>query len=244
MFAWSTIGGTDYIILYAEAGHDVEALISGVTGQTRVSGSSTISASSVSNSTFVVSGTPAGISSISTGDSVVLLADKRTALSFWNVHLPSSDFTVYDQAPDVPSVFVFGPYLVRNASLSDSGTVLAIHGDLNATTTIDIIAPPSVKRVTWNGEEANVKVSNIGTLRGQLEFSLRAPQLPNLKTIQWACTDALPEIQREFDDSKWITANKTSTARPYQPLAGKARFIEFRGVLQLIFILLVCRVCG
>ena len=190
-------------------------------GTPTVSGSSSISARSGSNGTVVITGTPSGISAVHLGKTVVLIADKPTALTFWNIRLPSPHATIYDRAPDVPSVLVFGPYLVRNATLASGGLVLALHGDLNATTTLDVVAPSSVKRVTWNGQNIPVTKSDIGTLRGTLRMTASAPKLPSLKTAKWLCTDSLPEIQSGFDDSQWVSANKTSTARPYQPFAGK-----------------------
>jgi hypothetical protein len=153
----------------------------------------------------------------------VIIADKHTTLSFWNVRLKSTTHTQYDQAPDVPSVLVFGPYLVRNASLDHTGSTLSLNGDLNSTTTLDIIAPPTVKTVSWNGKGVSVKKSQIGTLQGQLVFDLKPPALPSLKNALWSCTDSLPEVQAGFDDSTWVDANKTSTARPYAPLGGKVR---------------------
>ena len=167
-----------------------------------------------------------GVSAVSLGSTVILIADKPTALTFWNVHLPSADATPYDRAPDVPSVLVFGPYLVRNATLEADGTVLALHGDINATTTLDVIAPASVTAVTWNSVPIPVQRSKLGTLRGTLSFSAAAPELPSLRDAKWLCADSFPEIQRGFDDSGWVTANKTSTARTFKPFAGKAcRFI-------------------
>lgn len=222
VFAWTTIDSTDVLVLYANAGHATETVVSGVpSGVPKVSGSPAISARSGPNGTLVITGTPSGISVVSLGKTVVFVADKPTALSFWNTHLPSPNATVYDRAPDVPSVLVFGPYLVRNATLTNGNSVLALQGDLNATTTLDVVAPSSVKRVTWNGQNVPVTKSELGTLRGTLNLTVAAPKLPSLKTAKWLCTDSLPEIQSGFDDSQWITANKTSTARPYQPFAGK-----------------------
>ena len=187
-----------------------------------VAGSASISARSGSDGTVIITGTPKGVSTVSLGTATIFIADKRTALSFWNVHLPTPNVSTYDRAPDVPSVFVFGPYLVRNATLSQEGRVLALHGDINATTTLDLVAPPSVERVTWNGLSVPVVRSHLGTLQGTLPFSATPPELPDLRAAEWLCADALPEIQDDFDDSDWVTANKTSTARPYKPFAGKA----------------------
>ena len=220
IFTWTTIDGVDYLVLYAQQGHPVEAVISGVGSATpSVSGSTSISAKAGDNNTVVITGTTSGVSTVTAGKTVILVADKHTALSFWNVHIPGRNANQYDRAPDVPSVLVAGPYLVRGATLE--GSHLALRGDLNATTTLDLIAPSSVRRVSWNGAPVNVKKTDIGTLRGTLEFNLKAPALPNLKEAEWFCTDSLPEIQAGFDDSQWVTMNKTSTPRPYQPQGGK-----------------------
>ena len=170
---------------------------------------------------LIITGTPKGISTVSFGKTTIFVADKHTALSFWNVYVPAPNAIIYDRAPDVPSVFVFGPYLVRNATLANGESALALHGDINTTTTLDIVAPSSVKSATWNGQVVQVQKSDIGTLRGTLGFGAKAPTLPNLKTVEWLCADSPPEIQNDFDDKSWVAANKTSTARPYQPLAGK-----------------------
>lgn len=218
------------MILYANEGHSIEAVISNVKGATlHVSSSPSISARLASPTTLIITGKPGAITSVTTGDVNVIIATKEIALSFWNVRLPSQNHTQYDQAPDVPSALVFGPYLVRNATLEDSGTVLALNGDLNATATLDVIPPMTVTKVTWNGEPVQVQKSPLGTLQGTLEFDVQPPQLPSLRQAEWSCIDSLPEIQPGFDDSSWVTANKTTTARPYQPFAGKvcAGFLWF-----------------
>ncbi|KAI0821239.1 glycoside hydrolase family 35 protein [Irpex lacteus] len=220
VFTWTTIDGTDYLVLYAEKGHNIEAVVTGVQGSAVYkTGSSSVSARAGASNTLIITGNPSGITTVSAGKVTVIVADKNTALSFWNVRVPDNSHTQYDQAPDVPSVLVFGPYLVRNATVQ--GSILAINGDLNATTTLQVIAPASVKSVTWNGQNVRVQKSSSGTLQGRLAFNVKAPTLPSLKKAVWSTADSLPEIQPGFDDSDWVDANKTSTPRPYQPQGGK-----------------------
>ena len=81
------------------------------------------------------------------GKAKVMIADKKTATDFWAPRLaPSSGFSHFDASPAVPSILVGGPYLVRSASIQ--GSNLALQGDLNATTGIDIFAPNKIKTVT------------------------------------------------------------------------------------------------
>jgi hypothetical protein len=102
---------------------------------------------------------------------------------------------------------------------------LAITGDLKSgsTTELEVLAPSSVKSVTFNGKSVKVSKTPLGTLKGSIATKDLTPKLPSLKTLQWKCTDSLPEVAVGFDDSKWVVANKNSTARPseFQPHGGK-----------------------
>lgn len=220
---WTTIDKIDYIVLYALAGQSIEVALTSSSSSLRspqVLGSKGIKASA-SNGSISITGSTGGIATVSVGSTRVIIVDKVTALSFWNPRVPSHA-SPYDVAPDVPSVLVIGPYLVRTASIS--GNTLELHGDTNTTTTsLDVVAPSSVKRVTWNGNAVKVQPSNIGTLHGVVSAKVASPKLPDLKKATWACTDSLPEIQDGYDDSAWVTADKTNTSRPFQPFQGKVR---------------------
>jgi hypothetical protein len=217
---WTTIDGKDVIVLYALKGQAIEAVLTSSTASLAapsVTGSS-IKAQAI-NATVQITGSPSGISTVTFGSTVVIVADKETATTFWNPHLtnPSSP---YDVSPDAASVLIVGPYLVRNATIS--GSTLKVFGDINATTAISFLAPKAVTHLTWNGRQVTLKDSNIiGMKTGSVAFSLSKPSLPNLKSARWSCVDSLPEIQGNFDDSSWVNASKTSTPRPDQPFAGK-----------------------
>lgn len=213
-------------MLYAQRGHSIEAVITGPFSQglpvvSKVLESSSIQAFSNLDGALVISGKPHGLSVVQFGNSRIFVVDKQTALSFWNVRLSNDIGLHYDQSPDVPSILVFGPYLVRNATLGNFGTQLSIFGDLNATTTLEIVAPRTVKDVKWNGKSISVRKTDWGTFRGELVFDVEKPLLPSLRGSEWMCTDSLPEIRDNFDDTEWVLADKTETARPYQPYAGK-----------------------
>ena len=63
------------------------------------------------------------------------MADKKTASGLW---APRVGAAGYDVTPETPAVWVLGPYLVREARLE--GSTLALTGDLNDTSTIDVFA--------------------------------------------------------------------------------------------------------
>jgi len=127
------------------------------------------------------------------------------------------------------TVLVGGPYLVRNASLWEDGT-LALYGDLNASVTLKIIGPPYMKAVTWNGKPvakdrtATDRLSSQpGTFVGHLPFSRTKIRVPTLEG--WKFKDGLPEIQAYFDDSSWTVANHTTTNIPLKPYYGDGRVL-------------------
>ncbi|KIJ24287.1 glycoside hydrolase family 35 protein [Sphaerobolus stellatus SS14] len=217
---WFTMEKTDTIVLYALPGQQIEVVLPNITSNAlSTQGSSSVTAK-ISNKSLIITGSPSGTTFIKAGSTSIIVADKFTARTFWNPKVDTKT-TPYDVAPDVASVLVSGPYLVRNASIS--GPVLALRGDLNETTTLEVLAPASIKGVTWNGAPVVALPTAQGTLKCVLPFTLKKPTLPSLKSLQWACTDSLPEVQPGFDDSTWVVANKTTTNRPpqYQPFSGK-----------------------
>lgn len=212
----TTISSTDYLVLYVPKGQSLEAVIVPKDkGTPVVSGASSVKAKASGN-TVVITGSPSGISVVKFGRTIVVVTDKSTASTFWQPHTVGSSF---DVAPDVPSVIVAGPYLVRNATIASS--TLSLVGDVNATTTLTVLAAPTtVSSVTWNGAPVKVSKSNVG-LTGTISGPVSNIPLPNLQTANWKSSDSLPEISPSFDDSTWTIANKTTVQRIFKPYAGK-----------------------
>ncbi|KAG8731749.1 hypothetical protein FRC10_001462 [Ceratobasidium sp. 414] len=220
---WTTIDGEYHIVLYASNQTTTTALYS--TSKPTVSGSALLK-STLANGTAIISGpAPSGLARVTVGKTSVWLADKSwLGPRIWQPRVSgTSGNGRYDLSPRTGSVLVFGPYLVRNATIK--GSTLAIAGDLKsgATTELEILAPSSIKSVSWNGQIVQVSKTPTGTLKGSIGVKDLTPTLPTLKTLEWRCTDSLPEVAVGFDDSKWVTATKNSTARPaeHQPYAGK-----------------------
>lgn len=75
---------------------------------------------------------------------------------------------------------------MRNASIS--GSTLALVGDLNATTTFEIIAPSSVSsNITFNGANLSLNTTSYGTITASKDVSLPSVALPDLGSISWVC---------------------------------------------------------
>lgn len=208
-----TIGGTDYLVLYVPAGQSVEAVISKGSAPT-ITGASSISAKFTDGS-VVITGTATGTSYVKFGSTIVLVLDKVTATAFWQPRLSKTA----DASPKTPSVLVGGPHLVRNATIA--GSTLALVGDTNSTTTLTVLAPSTVKSVTWNGKSVSVKIGPAGEITGPIPGPQPLSDLPKLSSRSWKAADSLPEASPKFDDSKFVTATKTTVERKQKPYAGK-----------------------
>lgn len=142
---------------------------------------------------------------------VVYLLDVPSA---WNFFAPPTTLDPY-VAPN-EQVFVLGPYLVRNATVS--GHTLAMVGDnANATTIEAWGGSSSVNTLSWNGVSLPTKKTAYGSLVASIPgVANRAVDLPVLSS--WEVSDSLPEASRGYDDSKWVVCNKTTTLSSTKPL--------------------------
>jgi Beta-galactosidase, domain 2/Beta-galactosidase, domain 3 len=171
----------------------------------------------------VIEGGPFAV--VDTSTSLVLVSTSLAANIFFAPVLSGTGpHASFWQIGTNSSVLVGGPYLVRNASLEADGT-LALYGDLNASVTLQVIGPPQMTAVTWNGKAVarNITATNSlsrfpGTFVGRLKFPRTEITVPVLK--EWKFRDSLPEIQATFDDSNWVVANHTTTNIPSKPYYG------------------------
>lgn len=143
---------------------------------------------------------------------LVLYADPIAAATFWAPVIPSASaaaFNNYWQFGSNETVLVGGPYLVRNASISEGH--LALRGDLNQSTYLTVVAPERVTSVSWNGDDVKTSRLNNSVLAGRLltEVSVESIRVPEL--AGWKYADSLPEVHADYSDSEWIVANHTST---------------------------------
>lgn len=167
---------------------------------------------------------------IDTNTSLVLVSTSLTAGTFFAPVLggtgPHANFW---QIGTNSTVLVGGPHLVRNASLGADGT-LALHGDLDASVTLQVIGPPQMTAVTWNGKPVAKNTTatrglsrHPGTFVGYLTFSSPDITVPTL--TGWKFSDSLPEIKATFNDSNWVVANHTTTNIPFKPYYGDGRVL-------------------
>jgi hypothetical protein len=134
---------------------------------------------------------------------MLLIGDHHESTQFWRT--PTSQ----------EAVLVRGPALVRSAAMRRG--VLALNGDTRDQTPLEIWAPASVRKVTWNNAPVVVQAGLGNTLvsrtalPGPIAFSV--PSLSN-----WRMAHGTPESEVGFDDSAWQTIDhrvyNSITARP------------------------------
>ncbi|KAJ7174237.1 glycoside hydrolase family 35 protein [Mycena crocata] len=164
---------------------------------------------------------------------LVLFADSPTAAAFWAPGLagpPSNPFHHFWGLGTNASVLVGGPYLVRGAALEAGGRRLALSGDLREEVRLTVIAPRSVRQITWNGMDiGGGDFAGTGFGRGFFtadlapRIGLAALRVPELSG--WRFRDSLPEIEKGFDDDGWVVANRTETNVPEKMWYGDGRVL-------------------
>jgi Beta-galactosidase, domain 2/Beta-galactosidase, domain 3 len=164
---------------------------------------------------------------------LILYADSQTTATFWSpvIATQSNDpLKYYWGLGTNGSILVGGPYLVRSADIS--GSTLALRGDLKTDVRLTVIAPRSVRSITWNGDHISIDVAGSSVLTcyggfvGQLSartVSTTGISVPKLGG--WKYQDSLPEIGSGYDDAAWVTANKTTTNIPLKPYYGDGRVL-------------------
>ena len=97
--------------------------------------------------------------------------------------------------------------------------MLSLTGDLNATTTIEVIGgAPSKASLRFNGQTVNTTTTKLGTLKGIVNYAKPQISVPGLSNLTWKYIDSLPEIQSTYDDSQWPNADHTYSNNTVQNL--------------------------
>ncbi|KAJ6517875.1 glycoside hydrolase family 35 protein [Mycena vitilis] len=230
VFYAGTIGGRDILFLYGDStqAHEIRLALTGTPNKAHQTQSPLITSTPSANQTIVAFQTGVkGLQTIWDSDTqLVLFADSATATTFWApVIAGKSTFGSYWAIGSNSTVLVGGPYLVRSAAIS--GSQLALAGDLNITAPLAIIAPSTVKSVTWNGASVRMSagVTATGGFAGTLTPRAAVKSVSVPKLAGWKFMDSLPEIGPTFDDSAWTVANHTTTNIPLKPYYGDGRIL-------------------
>lgn len=137
----------------------------------------------------------------------IYLMDRQSAYNYWTLPLSSGGTLVAQSG-----------YLLRNATVA--GKKLSIYGDLNATTTLEVIlgAPSKLSKLMFNGENVAFSQDKYGVVTATLAFVEPSFNVPTLSDLEWKYHDSLPEIQAGYDDSAWTSANLSVTYNTWRNL--------------------------
>ncbi|KAJ7058089.1 glycoside hydrolase family 35 protein [Mycena amicta] len=232
IFFAGKIGTRDVLFLYGNStqAHEIRLALTGTRSTVHQTNSSLITSITSPGGTTIIAFQP-GLTGFSTvydsTTQLIVYADYQTATTFWAPVIPgTSTFPNYWSIGSNSTLLVGGPYLVRNATIS--GSTLALTGDLNVTVPLTIIAPPTVRSVTWNGASVRVTAgvtSTAGGFTGTLTPRAAVSSVTVPKLTGWKFMDSLPEITSTFDDSSWALANHTTTNIPLKPYYGDGRIL-------------------
>ena len=116
--------------------------------------------------------------------------------------------------PSNTAVIVQAGYLLRTATIQ--GSTLALTGDINATTAIEVMGyPSSVTGVSFNQFGPSTAKNSWGVLGGVAAYTAPTISLPIFTDLVWKVIDSLPEARPDYDDSNWVNANHTTSTNPF-----------------------------
>ncbi|OIW30547.1 glycoside hydrolase family 35 protein [Coniochaeta ligniaria NRRL 30616] len=134
------------------------------------------------------------------GDLYIYILDRNSAYNCW---VPKTSST--------SSLIVNGGYLIRSATVS--GTTLNLKGDFNqSTSTLEIIGVAKGVSVLKVNDAVLLYTKNAqGNWQIAIPYVKPVLSIPDLAKLDWKYINSLPEIKPGYDDSKWVTADHTTT---------------------------------
>ena len=97
-------------------------------------------------------------------------------------------------------------------------SALALTGDINSTTTLEIFSVPCSTTLSFNGNSLPTTCTPHKALLATIPYSPPTFALPSLRELPWSYLDSLPEIRSTYDDSAWSSADhptSNNTQRPF-----------------------------
>jgi hypothetical protein len=142
---------------------------------------------------------------VQVGNLFIHILDRQSAYNYWVLPLGNGQSLVANAG-----------YLLRNATVS--GTALNIAGDLNATSSLEVLsgAPSGLTNLNFNGQSLKFKQdATTGIATARLIYTAPMISLPAFGNYPWKYRDSLPEIKNNYDDSAWTVCNLTQTLNPF-----------------------------
>lgn len=217
IFTWKSYGGRVVLVVHGGSGELHELAVSRTSGATSIEGSG-VKLSNRNGNTILQWETSSNRRTVRIGANFhVIILDRNSAYNYWTVStLPEGSYS-HDATPASDLIIKAG-YLLRTATVT--GNVINLVGDINATTTIEVVggAHDGIDGLTFNGEELKTTRDRSGFLGATVSFDTPEIKLPDLSALQWKYVNTLPELQASYDDSAWIDADHTTTNNTYWSL--------------------------
>ncbi|KXS96174.1 hypothetical protein AC578_2652 [Pseudocercospora eumusae] len=210
VLTWVTLGNATMLILYADIGQSANFAIE-TKAKYEVFGDTKLISDADDHEAYTRYSYTQGAGSTIVrfeDDLVVWLLDTETAWDFYAIPLSTDPF-----ASSNNQILALGPYNIRSASIE--GSAVAMIGDNENTTTLEVFAGPYVSSITWNGQDLATAVTEYGSLKATVRGSDAVLSVPSLL---WKAANSLPELSSSYDDSGWKICNKTATLSPVAPL--------------------------
>jgi beta-galactosidase GanA len=131
---------------------------------------------------------------------LLLVGTDETAATFWRLDTNA------------------GPVLVRGTSLARSahltGGTLRLRADAEANGEVEVFGPAPAQRLTLGAGPVSTHRTASGSLLGRV----RGPDPVRLPSLTgWRQRTEAPESTVDFDDARWVVADKTSSTSPLPP---------------------------
>lgn len=221
VYTHGTSGEKRVLLLYGLAGETHELAFPSKLGKPTVEGdSSTVKIETMGSTVVVQWNVTEQRKVLHYGSNLdVYLLWRNDAFNYWVLELEAAAPTANYTSQSKDAVIASAGYLLRTAK--KIGTSLYLTGDLNATTTLEVIAGlPGSNNVYFNGAKVHGVESANGRLTASLAYSPPTIDIPDLSALDWKYIDSLPEIQASYDDSAWTAADHTNTTNNFRDSWG------------------------
>ena len=216
IFTWKKHGTRTTLVVYGGPNERHELAVSNTSGATAVEGSG-IKFSNRNKNTILHWESKPERRVVRVGSNLyIIVLDRNSAYDYWTVNSEGGSYP-HELTPSSELIVKAG-YLLRTASIS--GNTIHLKGDINATTTVEVVAGAhqGISGLNFNGDRLKTALDRNGFLKATIKFSAPNLKLPTLSSLSWKSIDTLPELSAGYDDSAWPDADHTETNNTYWPL--------------------------
>ncbi|CZR61388.1 probable beta-galactosidase [Phialocephala subalpina] len=218
IYTWiKTSGSGRVLILYGGLNETHEFAIPISVGKPKLSSGCAATVTKIGSSWVINWEVTAARQVVTIGDLTVYLLWRNEAYDIWPLELPAAVPISNYSSISKSMVIIKAGNLLRSVSID--GHNLHLTGDVNCTTTLEVIAAPSdsLTSITFNSNPLHTTKSSSGNLVATVGFEPPKTTLPDFSTssCEWKYHDSLPELSPMYDDSLWINCSHTTTTNPW-----------------------------